>query len=173
MVTRILNSPDRILNNHHLLFNFIKKMISESNEQKSKDSYDEIKENLEIMICALDCNEMTNDEILELLEISKSFCHFQLLNTNAKIKTVLEMDKEKDIKISKLEEYVNNQNNEIKQLNQRIELIEKKIEEQSKLITQYQQELTKFAPHQNIEELNSKYGIIESNQKKLKTKLNN
>lgn len=123
-VNRILNSPDRVLNDHHLLFQFIKKMISESNEQNSKEINEEMKENFEILISALDCNEMTNDEILELLEITKSFCYFILRNSNERIKTILEIDKEKVIKISKHEEEITNNKEEIKQLNQRIDSFE-------------------------------------------------
>lgn len=61
MLNRILNSPEKILKNHHMLFNFIIEKITENSD-------DDNNEDLELLMTSLDYNEMDSDEILKLFE---------------------------------------------------------------------------------------------------------
>ena len=157
MLIRILNSPEKILNDYHLLFKFIMTKISEAETHNFDESDDNFLENIEILVTSLDYNEMTNDEILELLDKKKFFDHFGPRHSADKIRSMLIESQENEERFKKIE-------NEAEKVKQRFESIEKKFEEQSKIILQYQIELSKFVTLQNIEEMINK-------QKEFETKL--
>lgn len=75
---RILNSPKRFLNNHHILFEFIKKFIvlheKKLKEKQEGTEYEE--ENLELLMSSLDYDQMSNEELQELFNSKYFNCSF-------------------------------------------------------------------------------------------------
>ena len=146
MLLRILNSPEKILNDYHLLFKFIMSKISEAEAKNLDESDNGFIENIEILVTSLDYNEMSNDEIFELLEKKKFFDHFGPRHSNEKIRSILIENKQIEKRFKDLE-------NDSEKVKQKFELIEMKFEEQSKIVSQFQKDLSKFATLQNIEEI--------------------
>ena len=147
MLNRILNSPEKILKNHHLLFNFIIEKITENSD-------DDNNEDLELLMKSLDYNEMDSDEILKLLENKKLLENFGPRNCEEKMKSIIEINKSNEERLAKLEDEISKQKdnflNETEKAKKKIENIEQILEQQSKLVQEYQTELSKIATFQNV-----------------------
>lgn len=126
-LNRILNSPDRVIHDHHLLFRFIKEKITQINQQKEKEKND--KENVEIMISSLDINEMSREEINEFLQLEKVEHIFDPRNSTKFIKTILESNQKLEERVAQLEQ---NQSEETKHIEIKFKEYEEQIEQQKK-----------------------------------------
>lgn len=92
---RILNSPKRVIKNHHLLFDFVIEILRKKLSEKL--SNDEI-DNLCILPSSLDYLQMSNSEINTLFSLEKQYSKFFFKPTNSdeKIKILIENDQNKD-----------------------------------------------------------------------------
>ena len=90
MINRILNSPKRIIKNHHLLVSFVINLIKEYSNKKITS---EEQENVYILPKSLDYCLMTSEEIEELFEIENSLDFFSPQNSQDKIKKMIEVEK--------------------------------------------------------------------------------
>lgn len=168
MLNRILNSPERILKNHHLLFNFIIEKITENSD-------DDNNEDLELLVTSLDYNEMDSDEILKLLENKKLLENFGPRHCEQKVKSIIEINKSNEERLAELEDEISKQKdnflNETEKAKKKIENIEQKLEQQSKLIQEYQTELSKFATFQSVGDISEKVTKIERKQKEFERQI--
>ena len=64
---RILNSPNRILTDHHLLFQFIQKVI-DFNQNNSNENLDEKRDYYQLLFNSIDYIELDNDELESLFQ---------------------------------------------------------------------------------------------------------
>ena len=101
ILNRILNSPKRILNDHHLLFSFV---LEKLNEYKENGNCDE-KENLLILPGSLDYCLMTSDEMLALFEIQGENSEFiSPSNAEERLKIFISNEKRNEKLSSKIGE---------------------------------------------------------------------
>lgn len=91
ILIRILNSPKRVIKDHHLLFSFVIELI-EKNEKVTMSNSE--RENLLILPSCLDYCLMTDDEIEKLLEVEKSANFFSSKNAEKKMKQFIEKEAE-------------------------------------------------------------------------------
>lgn len=106
---RILNSPNRVIHNHHLLFKFVKEKL---NENKCLNDDENYSMNLCILINSLDYNEMSTEEIIELMQYydqNKNLNNFNQCHSNEFIKTLIEQIKQKEIEIDNIKTELTNQ----------------------------------------------------------------
>lgn len=99
-IIRILNSPEKVLNNHHLLFNYIKKKIIEC--QTKNDT--QMKEEISLLFGFLDFNEMSVEEIEEFVSFENFDSVFGPQHSNNLIKTFIESFSSLERRIEILEE---------------------------------------------------------------------
>lgn len=118
---RIFSSPKKVLKNHHLLYQFIKKMIEkyESNHSENQNSSKE-KEDLQILIGSLNYNKMSEEEIEELL--SKEYLSSVFIPSTAEDCKNQQKFEEIDEKLKKIES----------SYSERIQKLEKMQEEREK-----------------------------------------
>lgn len=92
-LNRILNSKKRVLNDHHLLFEFIKKIISRKESQNYKKlsevNEDQIKLNIQLLLNSLDYTQMSNDELIEIIKNDELSEIFQLRENLENMKILL------------------------------------------------------------------------------------
>lgn len=67
-INKIINSPERVLTNHHLLFKFIKKILEKQKNNKNNQYDEEDKENIQILVSSLDYNQLSKEELKEVFE---------------------------------------------------------------------------------------------------------
>lgn len=102
-LNRILNSPKRLIIDHHLLFSFVISVMK--TKLSNKLSQEEI-DDLSILPSSLDFCQMTNDEIEELFKTEKSFNFFDPKNSRQKIESLIEKEHEMAKRIDQLEDQV-------------------------------------------------------------------
>lgn len=86
---RILNSPNRILTDHHLLFQFIQKVI-DFNQNNSNENLDEKRDYYQLLFNSIDYIELDNDE-LECLFQNEFFSNIKgMKNFKERISLVIE-----------------------------------------------------------------------------------
>lgn len=133
ILIRILNSPQRVLSDHRLLFSFvIKKMNNCENEDKNI---------IEILPSCLDFTKMSSDEILELLKNENYSTMFKPSKEDEVMKSILLQLKEIDKKNSNFEEKFSDlfiKFSELKQQNEKNDIfcleMNRKLEQQSNII---------------------------------------
>ena len=152
---RIINSPNRNLQDHHLLFKFIKRLIEkyqsqqesenkdENNNNNTKDGKEE--ENLQILVSSLDYRRMSRDEIKEILKSKYFTSIFELRGNKEMIKTLLESNEQNETRISELEEQnrssQNNYEKIFKSQSQEIEILEEQLRTQTQKNERIESEL--------------------------------
>lgn len=85
-IVRIINSPKRHINDHHLLYNFVIKLIQKSKNIEINNKQEKY---YQILPSALDYNQMSNDEITQLLKFMGDESFFSPLNANEKMKDLI------------------------------------------------------------------------------------
>lgn len=123
-IIRVLNSPKRILKNHHLLFKFVISEMKNASEKKLNTNDQMI---YAILPSTLDYNLMTRSEIIELLEIVnqiESLNFFSPKNSNEVMKTIIQTNDEMNDKFAAIEKVVESQAIEIENLKKRLESFE-------------------------------------------------
>lgn len=106
VLTRILNSPNRVLHNHHLLVDFIKKIIiiyKDYNKDKDNELKEEVQENLQILLSCLDYTEMSNDEIDEFLNNDEMISIFNFRHSKEQMIKFIDEGRKNEKKHSKFE----------------------------------------------------------------------
>lgn len=159
MLIRILNSPSKILKDHHQLFEFIlKKLGNEQNDQKS----------IEILISCLDYKKMSGSEIQRLFseEVLKKSV-FKPKNSNEIIISLFEELKIKDEQNSRLERKIESLNAQINEQNNTINLNKQLFEEQLQKIQEILNEQSKIISDQKVVFEDSIKKMKEENEKKL------
>ncbi|KAK8847921.1 hypothetical protein M9Y10_018969 [Tritrichomonas musculus] len=139
LINRILNSPKRIIKNHHLLVSFVIDLIKEYSNKKIAL---EEKENIHILPKSLDYCLMTSEEIENLFEIENSLDFFSPQNSQEKIKKMIEDEKSNRQLISELmvkfDDLEKRYNDELKKLEEELantknEFIKKHEEEEKRI----------------------------------------
>lgn len=144
MIIRIINSPKRVLNNHHLLFQFVKEMIDFIKKNDIKNF-----QYISLFTSSLDFNQMDVEEIESLLNDEYSSDFFNPLNG---IKCLINRIKTKDEIINAFDSKIENIQNYLTE-NKKIE--DKQKEEFIKL----QNDFNQFK--------NNKFNSLENHQLKL------
>ena len=98
-LNRILNSPTRKLSNHHLLFEFVKKIIKERSSTEDRGD-------LVILASSLDYMEMTNDELDEILNDESFNSIFKCRHSEERMKLMNDERKQQEARLSELEERI-------------------------------------------------------------------
>lgn len=98
-LNRILNSPERRLNDYCLLYEFVKKIIKERKNEINNDD-------LSIFVSSLDYLEMSNEELDDFLNDDTFSSIFGIRNSREKIKMMNEERKRNEMRITKLEENI-------------------------------------------------------------------
>lgn len=178
-LVRILNSPKRVIKDHHLLFTFVVSMIKKYSSNEKMD--ENVQQNLSLLIAALDYCSMRSEEIEELLSIDKIDLTFSPRNAEKRIQMFIEEEKEMKNKISLFEEKITqNEENYNKIIKNIEENCYKKINDLENKITQNEENYKKKIKDlenkitQNEENHNQRINNIDENYKKkiklLKTK---
>lgn len=147
VLNRILNSPNRILKNHHLLFNFIKKVINKNISKHNSNNNDDF----QILFGSLDYLQMTNEELEELFSNKHFECIFGCRNSKEQMKTFIEERKFNQMRMAQLEEKMENLSslvaqkiesfeNHERESQEKIESMERKLVLQEQKINQSQSE---------------------------------
>lgn len=102
-LNRILNSPKRVINDHHLLFSFVISMIK---MKMSEELELEERENLLLLPGCLDYCEMTHEEIEELFQTENSIEFFQPRHSREKIELLISNEQKLLGKIDDLEKQI-------------------------------------------------------------------
>lgn len=175
VLARILNSPKRVLHDHHLLLEFIRKIINEykineKNNKNNKEIEEENRSNLQVLLSCIDLSEMSNDELDEFLNNDEMTSIFNHRHSKERMKTLCEENKknekkqnEMETRIKSLEEkFIENQKQfleEIKNRNIKIEEMSRKISKQEKTLSEYH---TKNAELQKVQQTQeNKIKILE------------
>ena len=125
VIIRILNSPKRVVNDHHLLFSFVIEMLKEMQNKSSLK--EEEKQCLSLLPSSLDYCLMSSEEIEELFEIeNENDSFFQPKNSEKRMKKFISFENEMKKKFEALEKEI--QANEEKH-NVEIQNIKKACEE--------------------------------------------
>lgn len=133
-LNRIFNHPEKVLHNHHLLYKFIKQRIEERvKEIKTSKTQNEDENNLFILINSLDYNEMSEDEIIEIIDFSEK--NFELPffypnNSQKVIKSIIQSNKDKD--------------DEIKNIKNELLLQKQNQEQQTQILNEFKTHLSKL-----------------------------
>lgn len=146
ILIRILNSPQRKLKNHHLLYLFIKKVINQYENDNEKDENKD--ENIQLLLSSLNYLEMSNDELEELFNYKYFTNVFNNKGTKEILNNFIEERKITNNKIKNLERIISEQEQKHqeemnKNRNDVIDLINKmnsKFEEQSLLLHKLQKD---------------------------------
>ena len=121
-LSRILNSPNRVLNNHHLLFEFVKKLIKKSDMEKQQKNIkldeEQNHENLQVLLSCLDLNEMSNDELDEYFNDDHFSSIFESRHSKERMKSIHNENKKNQKKICEIENRLLNIEEEMKIKNQ-------------------------------------------------------
>lgn len=153
-LNRIFNSPEKVLHNHHLLFNFIKEKIEENIQN------DDVLTNLSIMIGSLDYNEMTSEEIIEFIQLvsdKEKLKLFSPSNSSEIIKKLIVINKSKDDEINDIKRELS---------------IQKKIQDEMKTEISNLEQKYKNDVEQIHKEL-SKYSLLEKRINEIELKNEN
>lgn len=163
-LNRILNSPKRLINDHHLLFSFvISVMKTKLNEKLSQED----QENLFLLPSSLDYCEMSNDEISELFLTEKTFNFFEPRHSKEKIESFVSKEQLMVNKIDLLEKQIKEINDSFRT---KITDYENHINETDTKIVEIQK--TQKNSKINEKSFLSKIESIESNQNTYCGKLN-
>lgn len=178
-LNRIFNHPEKVLHNHHLLYKFIKQRIEERvKEIKTSKTQNEDENNLFILINSLDYNEMSEDEIIEIIDFSEK--NFELPffypnNSQKVIKSIIQSNKDKDdeIKNIKNELLLQKQNQEQQtQILNEFKTHLSKLEEKYEQIVQQNEQMKNALLDQQTKnenkhnEIDKRLDLIEQNKKK-------
>lgn len=169
-LNRILNSPKRVLKDHHLLFEFVKKLIS--NQTKENENFEE--EN-QILISCLDLSEMSDEDLEEYFHNEELSSIFNCRHSKERMKILFEekerneqYQKELEKRIQTLEEqFCGNK----KQEEENTKNIKSKLIEQEEKIVKYQRENEKLSI--SVEFQNSRIEKLESSLLELNEIKNN
>lgn len=85
-ILRIINSPKRVINDHHIFYNFVINLLQKLLKDKSKDEQENY---YQFLPSALDYNQMSDEEIIELLNIMGDESFFSPSNANNKLKDLI------------------------------------------------------------------------------------
>lgn len=123
ILNRILNSPKRTVNDHHLLFSFVFSILKERLNENTKV---EDRESLSILPSSLDYTEMDNTEIEKLFNFEKenSLLLFKPRNSTEKIESMIKKEEILKDKCESLEKQMKTINDD---LNQKIENLQRQI----------------------------------------------
>lgn len=183
---RILNSPKRVLNDHKLLFEFIKKIIFKQEKEKEE-------ENIQLLMSSLDYSQMSTKELKELFnskyysnsvnmrgtkEQMKRFMS-EIEKQEEKINSLIEQMKKQEQKFNKYEEEYRRHQQSFASYESKMKEIEDTIKhkfekEHEKLHQNYEEQLTKIKEleekieNENKEELNSQATRIQKLEEKIR-----
>ena len=168
ILIRILNSPQRVLHNHQLLFNFVIQKLNKSDTNEKSD--------IQILPSCLDYTRMSNEEILELINNQNYSEIFKPQKEGEMMKSVLlklneinNKNSSYDVKISELYKKISDikQSEEhnvcyLKELNEKIKDIQEKYEQQSIFIQKQEKMIQNYQSlnekkEQKIKEIQEKY----------------
>lgn len=154
VLIRILNSPKRILHDHHLLFEFVKKIINqyEENQIYSNSNDNDLEENMQLLLSCLDFADMTNEDLDELFQMKYLTGVFNCRHSKEKMKLLFEENKSKEKyqlelekRILRIEEKLStemkNKDEEMNQLRADVERFQAKINQQEQDISKCQSEI--------------------------------
>lgn len=127
VLTRIFNSPEKVLHNRHLLFNFIKQKVQDVQSKNGSN------EDVEILFSSLDYNEMSADEIEEFLAFDGFSEIFGPSNSKAFMKSIIQKNKSLEERIEKVESELSSQKKSQELLTRQFNEMSNKMEEQFKL----------------------------------------
>lgn len=127
VLTRIFNSPEKVLHNHHLLFNFIKQKVQDVQSKNGQN------EDVEILFSSLDYNEMSADEIEEFLAFDGFSEIFGPSNSKAFMKSIIQKKKSLEERLGKVESELSTQKKSQELLARQFNEMSNKMEEQFRL----------------------------------------
>lgn len=170
VLVRILNSPKRILNDHHLLFNFIDKIITKNNNDNDDD------ENVEILVSCLDYMQMSNDELDSLFNNEKFKSIFGLKHSKERMKSFHEQNKMNENRIAQLEgkfsELFNKFESQTHIIEQKYQDLNEKFVEQEQNLLKYRKENEDLQKSlKNQEEIMKTVNQLSQDQNEMKNKL--
>lgn len=109
---RIFSSPKKVLNNHHLLYEFVRKIIEKYESSKKSQDQSKAKEDLQLLIGTLEFDKMTDEEIEGILDkkylssvfVQKSSTENQqqLKEIEERIKILEKFNEEKDKELKEM-----------------------------------------------------------------------
>lgn len=153
MLVRILTSPKRVINDHHLLFKFV---IDYLKEKKDVNMNDDDRTNFAILPSSLDFCLMTNDEIIELFNVEEEQSFNSPLHANEKLRTLIENENDVKNQFTILEQKVN-----------KIEsLYKQKISELEQTIQTFKASTSNQG---NNDKINDSINEVKESQEKVKT----
>ena len=100
---RILNSPKRVLNDHKLLFEFIKKIIFKQEKEKEEE------ENIQLLMSSLDYSQMSTKELKELFNSKYYSNSVNMRGTKEQMKRFMSEIEKQEEKINSLIEQMKKQ----------------------------------------------------------------
>lgn len=175
VLARILNSPERVVHDHHLLFEFVHKVIekykTDTKEIEKKSECDEeTRMNLEILLSCLDYNEMTNEELDTMMNEDEMMSIFNARHLKERMKKLIEEERKQKIRYSTIEARLatlERQHSEYEQqmqlcLNENLRSMKEKIEQQEKIISESHEKQEK--QEQRINELEDRLRHFDENQ---------
>lgn len=170
ILIRILNSPNRVVNDHHLLFDFVlNKMKIYENAQLDGDD----KEIIQILPSCLDFCKMSHSEVVEIVKNKNFSSNFNPQNSQQIINTLSTELSEMRNSISKQQEQIQmlllnfseftkfKENNEIK-----FQQLEAQMNKQKEIIQTQQTEIQNF--QRKNQEYEAKFRQFETEEIKLK-----
>lgn len=182
VLIRILNSPKRILHDHHLLFEFVKKIINQYEEHQiySNSNDNDLEEDIQLLLSCLDFAEMTNEDLDELFQMKYLTGVFNCRHSKEKMKLLFEENKSKEKyqlelekRILRIEEKLSTEmkskDEEMNQLRADVERFQAKINQQEQDISRYQSENEQL--RQLIDKQENKMREIEDKFNTIQNKL--
>lgn len=155
LLNRILNSPKRIIKNHHLLFQFIKKVINNRSSSNEDD--------FQILLGSLDYLQMSTEELDELFNNEHFTCIFNCRNSKEQMRTFIEERKFNQKRMQQLEDQMRKLSDFVskkeKVSDDKIEKMEQKIVTQNEIISKCQSENKNLLEH--IKKLEKKLNDVE------------
>lgn len=119
IIIRILNSPKKVVKDHHLMFKFVISLLK--NFSKSEENF----ECISFLTSSLDYCKMTNEEIEELFKAADRNIMFSPQNADEKILLFIDEEKKMKNKIVELEKKISQCD---ENFNKKIECLEQKLE---------------------------------------------
>lgn len=156
LLNRILNSPNRIINDHHLLFQFIKEVITTNSSNNSNSNNED---DFQILLGSLDYLQMTNEELDELFESQHFSCIFNCRNSKEQMKAFIEERKFNKERMSQLESQMLALSNLISDFDSIERESKEKIESMERRLTQSENDKQDLLNH--IQALEEKINELE------------
>lgn len=122
ILVRILNSPKRVIKDHHLLFSFVIDLIEKSKKVTLTDTD---RENILILPSCLDYCQMDDEEVKKLLEVEKSSDFFAARNADKRIRQFFENEAETNRKLLHLQSQIDEMKKREEEYIKRIDFLEK------------------------------------------------